>query len=168
MNICNEKRIKYLDNLFSKISKLNENINILAELKCVKFNREFKNFKIIFKILKLINVYKHSIRNEIVNNLNNDISYLQNFENKKLIPTLKINKTCITNNYKFNLSNNEKFILLKKEINNLINNMDKINKIKLKYIIVDFKKYCSDYSDRIINNYSIIRMEKYKIQLKYI
>ena len=167
MNLNLEKRIKYLDSIFCEIDKLSQKLQILSELKIVKFRKDFKNFNVIFKIIKLINKYKLDIRSEILGNLNKEESYCFNFDKKKLTGNLKINKTKLTNDYKFYINNKEKFIEIKNQINLIISKMNKVDKIKYKQLIIDYKGYCSDYSNMNVSKYSLIKMNNYKIQLNY-
>lgn len=163
-----EKKLKYLDKIFFKISQLNNQLIILNELGYLNNSKNFNKFNITFKIIKLIENFKVSIKKEITKRIYENESYLFNYSKKNYIKDLKYNSTEITNNYKFKISYNDDFNYLKKEINSIIENIPKVVKIKIKNQISDYKKYCSDYRSQLINKYTISRMNKFKLYFKYL
>ena len=164
MNKNLNDKLKYLDSIFINIEKLSTQLNILHDLNFLKTDYRLSKLSKIIKIIKFINDFKQEIRSEILKNFNNNTYENIHFE-KYLVKNLNISKTIITNQYKYKLSYKQEFNNLKNSINYSLKNMEKSKKIKIKNIIVDFHRYCSDYKNKEINKYVINKMNKYKFQI---
>ena len=161
------KKLRFLDRILNNINNLTTELNKLHSLRIIKFKEQITDFDKIQKILFLISNLKITIKNEIrIRILNND-SYLKRFESSKLYNlshNIKYFPTKITNDYKFKLNNENEFITIKKDIDNIIKNLSIFKKKEIRTQIIDYNKYCSDYINRNINSFVLHRMNKYKSQ----